>query len=42
LAAIYVIIRGLDNIEQGSQPGKAAHPYIARVHAICRWVLSIL
>jgi hypothetical protein len=42
LAGIYVIIRGLDNIEQGSQPGKAAHPYIARVHAIYRTTLSIL
>jgi hypothetical protein len=40
--AIYVIIRGLDNIDQGSQPGKAAHPCVLRVHAICRGAISIL
>ena len=41
-AGIYVIIRGLDNIEQGSRPGKATHPYIARAHAICQRALWIL
>jgi hypothetical protein len=41
-AAIYVIIRGLDNVDQGSAAGKAARVPVARLHGACRWIMSFL
>jgi hypothetical protein len=40
--AIFVMIRGLDNIDQGSQATKARHPYVARIHAVIRHMIAIL
>ena len=40
--AIFVMIRGLDNIDQGSQATKARHPYVARIHAVIRRMIAIL
>jgi hypothetical protein len=40
VGAVYVIIRGLDNIDQGSLKGKATNPYVVRMHAICRGLLA--
>jgi hypothetical protein len=41
-AAIYIFVRGLDNIDQGSKEGKASHPASSRVHAVCRWLIARL
>ena len=42
LTGVYVIIRGLDNIDQGSQPGKGRHPYVLRMHAMCQRIIAAL
>jgi hypothetical protein len=40
--AIYIFIRGLDNIAEGSKEGKASHPAVAYAHAVCRRVVAFL
>jgi hypothetical protein len=40
--AMYVIIRGLDNIDQGSQAGKASYPIVVRIHYTCQRIISML
>jgi hypothetical protein len=40
--AVYVIIRGLDNIDQGSKAGNATHPMVALLHRGCQRAISIL
>jgi hypothetical protein len=40
--AIYIFIRGMDNIAEGSKEGKASHPTIVYAHAVCRRVGAFL
>jgi hypothetical protein len=41
-AAIYILVRGLDNLEKGSREGFASYGAIARLHTFGRRILSIL
>src|ERR1700720_3870932 len=40
--AIYVFIRGMDNIDAGSKEGKASHPAVVCGHAWCRSIIAWL
>jgi hypothetical protein len=40
--AIYIFIRGMDNITEGSKEGKASHPIVVYAHAVCRRVVALL
>jgi hypothetical protein len=40
--AIYIFIRGMDNIAEGSKEGKASHPTVVYAHAVCRRVGAFL
>jgi uncharacterized transporter YbjL len=40
--AIYISIRGMDNISEGSKEGRATHCAVAYAHGVCRWVLAFL
>jgi hypothetical protein len=40
--AIFIIIRGLDNIGQGSEYGKASRPAVVWAHAFFRKLIAIL
>jgi hypothetical protein len=40
--AIYIFVRGLDNITEGSKEGKVFHPAVAHAHAVCRQVTGLL
>jgi hypothetical protein len=40
--AIYIFIRGMDNIDAGSKEGKASHPAVVWGHAWCRSIIAWL
>jgi hypothetical protein len=40
--AIYIFIRGLDNVAEGSKEGKASHPAVAYAHAVCKRIMGLL
>jgi hypothetical protein len=41
-AAIYIFIRGVDNIAEGSKEGNASYPVVVYAHAVCRWAVALL
>jgi len=40
--AVYIFIRGMDNISEGSKEGNASHHVVTYAHGVCRRVLAFL